>query len=484
MANHVVLVDEYDQIWDDIEPFHALSPLKFKGLAGALASDLKLASHAHSFTLNVRDAKLSPPQGVHKDSARAEDTVDILNELVELLPDMQLTFSTDDTPSICVSGDLRRRAVDHARVGTHVGLTPADVDYSDELYAGWSGVCPPQSNIRRAIFEDLVPPSPVSFVSLDHASAMDVCAHPEIQHKHGYTQRCVLARCRQTIKLTRVESSTLPHLSQMYPLLVPAKTSMHMDIVSPTLDGFYDALDKDPVWARKTHNKVLWRGSSTGIHHEKGAPWIASHRSRLNLITAPGPGNLTVRVPDSDEGGARVRKFDADKTDVNGFYFDVSFAGTPIHCSRADGTCMAMEDVFDFDDPMEVADQNDYKYQLDVDGTGWSSRFRRLLSSRSAVIKSTIFQEWWSKRLVPWFHYIPVKSDLSDLHDVTAFFIGAPDGTGSHDLLGMRIGENGRLWARDHWREADVAAYQLRLFLEYARLANREMDGSGFDFVL
>jgi hypothetical protein len=35
-----------------------------------------------------------------------------------------------------------------------------------------------------------------------------------------------------------------------------------------------------------------------------------------------------------------------------------------------------------------------YKYALDVDGNGWSSRFHRLLSSGSPVLKMTMFPEW------------------------------------------------------------------------------------------
>lgn len=32
-----------------------------------------------------------------------------------------------------------------------------------------------------------------------------------------------------------------------------------------------------------------------------------------------------------------------------------------------------------------------YKYRFDIDGYGWSSRFRKLLSSNSLIIKSTVY---------------------------------------------------------------------------------------------
>ena len=35
--------------------------------------------------------------------------------------------------------------------------------------------------------------------------------------------------------------------------------------------------------------------------------------------------------------------------------------------------------------------QCSYKYRMDVDGYGWSSRFRKLLSSKSLIIKPTVY---------------------------------------------------------------------------------------------
>jgi hypothetical protein len=61
--------------------------------------------------------------------------------------------------------------------------------------------------------------------------------------------------------------------------------------------------------------------------------------------------------------------------------------------------------------------------------------------------------------------YIPIKTDYSDLTDVAAFFIGAPDGTGSHDLLAKKIAAQGKAWAEKHWREADMCVHGLGYLL-------------------
>lgn len=59
--------------------------------------------------------------------------------------------------------------------------------------------------------------------------------------------------------------------------------------------------------------------------------------------------------------------------------------------------------------------------------------------------------------------YVPIKTDYSDLHHAATYFIGLPDGTGSHDHVAKRLGEQGKEWAENHWREEDMAAYQFRL---------------------
>lgn len=134
---------------------------------------------------------------------------------------------------------------------------------------------------------------------------------------------------------------------------------------------------------------------------------------------------------------------------------------------------------------LTMGDDDRYRYRLDVDGYGWSSRWQKLLTTNSVVLKSTIYvspspititnylswsrislplypfydlndiadldpsletalkrqaeqPEWWTAQSIPWYHYIPLKYDYTDLWDVLAFLDGAPDATGS---LGSSIGE-------------------------------------------
>lgn len=134
-----------------------------------------------------------------------------------------------------------------------------------------------------------------------------------------------------------------------------------------------------------------------------------------------------------------------------------------------------------------------------VDGNGWSARFRRLMASNSLVLKSTVFPEWFTDRIQPWVHYVPVKVDYSDLYDILLFFRGdlgisrkskrrsgaSSSGSGAeggedgeeedgdeneggeggregYDYLAEKIASEGKKWIGEYWREEDMTAYMFR----------------------
>ncbi|KAG8724176.1 F-actin-capping protein subunit alpha [Ceratobasidium sp. 395] len=118
----------------------------------------------------------------------------------------------------------------------------------------------------------------------------------------------------------------------------------------------------------------------------------------------------------------------------------------------------------------------DSKYLLDVDGNGWSSRFQRLLASGAVIFKMTIFPEWNSDWLIPYYHYIPIQTDYLDLYDSIAFFAGTPGGLAGQDKLAERIGTHGHEFVNNHWRWEDMQVYVYRLLLEYARAISEDRD--------
>lgn len=57
-----------------------------------------------------------------------------------------------------------------------------------------------------------------------------------------------------------------------------------------------------------------------------------------------------------------------------------------------------------------------WRYLIDVEGNGWSARVKVFLfSKRVLFLQDRPYKEWWYDKLIPWVHYVPVASDLSDL---------------------------------------------------------------------
>jgi hypothetical protein len=75
--------------------------------------------------------------------------------------------------------------------------------------------------------------------------------------------------------------------------------------------------------------------------------------------------------------------------------------------------------------------------------------------------------EWYSDIIIPWYHYVPLQMDYSDLWDIMAFFEGAPDGSTPANLdLAQRIGDSGKQFVEEHWRVEDLHSFSLLQILE------------------
>jgi len=68
-----------------------------------------------------------------------------------------------------------------------------------------------------------------------------------------------------------------------------------------------------------------------------------------------------------------------------------------------------------------ILSSNQYRYQIDIDGNtnAWAALFQKLLSG-SVVLKVDSphgFRQWYYDDLIPWEHFIPIKSDMTDLSE-------------------------------------------------------------------
>ncbi|KAL7005163.1 hypothetical protein EMMF5_005272 [Cystobasidiomycetes sp. EMM_F5] len=459
VANNIVLKDEYNQIWRDTEVFWALEPLDFFHRSKVMATERE-----ETFTLHVDPSIPGPDKivitGEEYKLKRATDLAALINRFSADLPGwVNLTFTKHDQPACALGHQHKERLFELAAAGEY--FTSSDfIRPENPSLSNWANGCSPSSPLYQAELGELNEAHPShpdnldiqrSFI-YDHSRAMDICQHPEAMHLHGFT------------------TAIGTNLANLVPLFTFAKTNVHSDVLATPLEQYSDTyIGYDPEWEDKTINKLLWRGSTTGAEFRKDVEWKLSQRARLHFLGHETQGKKHVLWADKRESRMRVSDFEI--ADLNREYMDVSFSGHPVQCD--DETCALMDRIIEFAPTMGLDDSYQYKFLMDVDGNGWSGRFHRLMSTKSIVLKSTIFPEWYSERIMPWVHYVPIKVDYSDLYDVMTFFIGTPDGRGSHDDLAAKLAAQGKEYARTMWRKEDMASYMFRLILEWARITHR-----------
>ncbi|KAM0791268.1 hypothetical protein ACM66B_005744 [Microbotryomycetes sp. NB124-2] len=461
--NKIVLTDEYDQIERDLQPFWALEP-----------SDLHhrvqvMQAREETFTIRMEDGQVWE-EGEQAFLRRAKDLRNLINRFAATIPDVELnmTFTRHDQPAVRLGWHHRERLKELAELGEYFG--PSDYMHEPNTkLSNWAQGCSPDSPLRE--IEEQVVGLDVSGKDLrvrlnaayttelakkrsfiyNYQPSLDICQHPEIMPLHGFT------------------SVVGTNEGPLVPLFTFAKTNIHSDVLVTPLEQYSPTyIGYDPPWEKKEFNKLMWRGSTTGIDFLVSTDWKNSQRARLHFLTHDMSGNRQVLVA---SGQDVVKEQSLAMHNLNKAYMDVSFSGGPVQCD--DETCTQMRKLIDFAPTMGLTDSYKYKYVIDVDGNGWSGRFHRLMSMKACVLKSTLFPEWYGDRIQPWVHYVPVKVDYSDLYDVMTFFRGGPDGKNDHDDLARKIGLQGKQWAAEHWREQDMAAYMFRLVLEWNRLLHR-----------
>jgi len=113
---------------------------------------------------------------------------------------------------------------------------------------------------------------------------------------------------------------------------------------------------------------------------------------------------------------------------------------------------------------------------LNIDGTVAAYRFPYLLAGDSLVFKQeSKYYEFFYKDLTSGLHYVPVKSDLSDLVEKIMW-------AKEHDEDGLRIVKSARQFTRDNLLPRDILCYYtvlfhvwekvLYIFLGYISLSN------------
>ncbi|EIW72778.1 hypothetical protein TREMEDRAFT_26330 [Tremella mesenterica DSM 1558] len=460
--HNVQLPDEYDQIYDDIEPFFALTAERIKesvkiakakqGIYTIVCQKVETATGRSSeCSYNLKE------EGMHSDGQRiprqrAEAQLSLLKDVESELEEVEAIFYSHDGPFHIVDDEHLTQDI--------VGAYGADNDQTRASKLGWASACPTDTPLRVQYDLSVLPTleqiwnGEKSFV-WNHKATMNPCEHPTLAHLSG-----ALAAHGKGVTASKI----------LFPVLAMCKTPLHSDILAVAMEAWTEDVDVDPPWEEKSDDRLLWRGSTTGIHFGPKTPWNISQR--INLVSKGNQTTGMLEVFDVRDETFRVgTPSTREIAKLNHDLLDVAFAGRPAQCEQP--TCDEMAKNYRFEPWLSRAEGNKYKYILDVDGNGWSARFKRLMTTNSLIFKATIFPEWYTARVQPWVHYVPLKADLTDMYDVFSFFR-------HNDHLAKEIATAGKIWSKTFWRHEDMVAYQFRLLLEYSRLLASDREKASY----
>lgn len=466
--HNVQLPDEYDQIYHDLEPFWGMSPAFVQQQQSLWENDYEVGS----YTLVNEDHQVflaghtMNPDEEQVAIDRSAEQLRLLEEVQQWLPDFRATFTAHDVPYQFIGHDLRSEAVDYAAMEEHMD-TSSVVDFQN-VQRGWSYACPETSPLSNYTFNPEFDSSQAwkeskTFIH-DHKSSMDPCRHVTHIHLNGF--------------LSGYEEGPVPR-KRMVPAFSMCSTQLHSDILTVAMEMWTEDVGEDPEWEDKKHDRLLWRGRNTGTFFGEKTKWKDSQRVRLvrNANRRDGKVYVLNSTSSSTESVALPHTVPLELLNE---MMDVGFSGEAIQCEPE--ICEEVEDTLTYKSMITFEEANEWKYVIDVDGNGWSARFKRLMTSNSLILKSTIFPEWYTDRIQPWVHYIPIKNDFTDLYDIFTFFHGDVDGQNSHDDLAEKIARQGKEWSLSFWRRQDMVAYMFRLFLEYARVMSRDREAATFNW--
>ncbi|MEA1832409.1 glycosyl transferase family 90 [Methylobacterium durans] len=188
-----------------------------------------------------------------------------------------------------------------------------------------------------------------------------------------------------------------------------------------------DQFRRKPVPWSERRDTLLWRGTTTGVADN----WRDLPRVKLCIWAKLSPHRE---------------------------YLDI-YLSDIVQRSDDDAEAIRQENIIG--QFVSAADFQKYKYHIDIDGNtnSWPGLFIKLLTG-STVLKVESehgYKQWYYDKLKPWFNYIPVSSDLSDLDDIVLWLK-------NNDSKAEKIGHAGAALADDlsFQRELERTAQKMR----------------------
>lgn len=461
------IIDHFGRIEKDIFPFWEVPPETLRSRIDLLRDQPGIAM------VRIRSGGVSAQRVENPEEARMVDgLVLMISHFSAHLPDMDLPINLYDYPRVLFSDDTI--------LGPQVPASVTARRHMQRL------ACPADSPVgSRELFQlrdfdvHYSKLSPRTQFIMNWEKVVKTCNQPDVMHLHGFHLSPPASR------------ATYTHV----PLFSRAKTGGFADIIIPLPRN--DQSSSTTSFETK-RDALYWRGGY-------GDPTVGNealhgnHKHRLahlfNNASASDTTDIVLPVEDNTFHYAKVPTRNLNRL----LSVDVAFDNDPAaHTCSTPEACAAAALEFGSSGPVLSPLEHRYTLLLDSDtGPATSPDFVSALQSTSVPFVSSIFTEWFSERVRPWVHFVPVDLRYHGLHSALAYFMGLnPDnddeGEDAADVeatLGDRnvevkgvvedaewIAAQGRTWAARALRAEDMEIYLFRLLLEWGRLVDDKRD--------
>ncbi|KXN89203.1 Beta-1,2-xylosyltransferase 1 [Leucoagaricus sp. SymC.cos] len=441
--NDVRMVDEFDAVVSDLEPFWKLSGEEIRRRtlqAGELPSiHLVRIEGGKSTTVKMNHA--------YEDSevsARAYGFQGMIEKFKSKLPDMDFAINAKAEGRVLVSWEHQHYpnlTLQDSSQGIQSllggGFIP-DWRNDENTWEAWRRTCPPNSPARKLYstlrnpfvhqptnyysllsspssdgeVEPLTPGSEFTFMSTTNAKSIDFCKQPHLHTSQGHFY------------------SDWRSLPALYPIFTPAKAQGFMDIRIPS-HYYYGSTARytygwDPVnlelkdvdvmevpWEDKL-DKVFWRGATTGggSHPPGFAPQYQRHRFLRMTHPAPPPSSehkTLITFADPPTSTTHYITTLISTSLLNTDLMDTAFVKSLSSDTSYPGGLTQLRKDHRFGDSVPLGEH--WKY------------------SDSVPVKASVYEEWFVDWIEPWVHYIPLSEGYKEIYNILAYFSGPTPST-------------------------------------------------------
>lgn len=498
-AKETVVVDDFLQIDKDLAAFWTLKPQVLRDRVKAMADVPDV------LTVTIQNGEVTH-SSVNDDQKHQdlEDLVTMIGKFSKHLPDMTLPINLEPSPRIIPSWETahsHQRAdlsavVDLLTKRSVLGMENA-TGVPLKMRGGSSGLEPTREPVtardyRQMQIDACSPSSPAranpqwSFAEFCSTCAVRHSQGPLLANREKAMETCAQSDLRYLHGLY-LSDPPVPPIQELFPLFSLAKTDSFSDILFP-LPRMMSGGDADIKWKfSRRYDTLFWRGS-IGQPSMNDQYLHGNHKLRLlHLLQDSAADNDVVLILPIDGYKDMYGYERISAAEASGIAPFSAGIGDYSKCSGQ--RCDLIQQAFG---TSKEASQEPLEYRyvllLDEDG-GPSTELVRTLRSGSVPFISTIFQTWYTERIRPWLHFVPIDPRYQGLHTTYLYFTGTENRVkikGRETQMKGRldkaewIAQEGQKWADKALGQKDMEVYLFRLLLEWGRLLDDQRDKIGF----